>query len=81
MDALRRLVNLLWLTEDQFRVRYGQSAIARIGRERLVRNACVAAGNSGDPEFAHILDHLARHDTSELVREHAAWGLGRLRTP
>ncbi len=73
-----RLVNLLWLTEDQFRVRYGQSAISRIGRERLVRNACVAAGNSRDPDFAHILDHLARHDASALVREHAAWGLGRL---
>jgi len=44
-----------------------------------VRNACVAAGNSGLAEFVPLLDHLAQQDESGLVREHAAWALARLR--
>ncbi|NDJ77918.1 MAG: tRNA epoxyqueuosine(34) reductase QueG [Chloroflexi bacterium] len=69
------LSDLLQLDDDTFRARYAGSAVWRIKRERLVRNACVAAGNSGLPEFAPLLDHLARHDSSGLVREHAAWAL------
>ena len=42
-----------------------------------MRNACVAAGNSGDASMiAHLLPLL--HDAEPLVREHAAWALGRL---
>mgnify|MGYP005856741663 FL=1 len=73
------LADLLALDEGEFTRRFGDSAIARIGRARLVRNACVAAGNSGLPEFAPQLEVLARHDESDLVREHAAWALARLR--
>lgn len=73
-----KLSELLWLTEAKFRARFHNSPIWRIKRERLVRNACVAAGNSGHRDFAVALDHLARHDESELVREHAAWALDQL---
>jgi epoxyqueuosine reductase len=66
------LRDLLALDDDGFRTRFHDSAIWRIRRERLVRNACVAAGNSGLAEFAPLLDQLARHDESGLVREHAA---------
>ncbi|MCL4239430.1 MAG: tRNA epoxyqueuosine(34) reductase QueG [Anaerolineae bacterium] len=72
------LAGLLALDAEGFRARFRDSAIWRIGRERLVRNACVAAGNSGLAEFAPALDHLARQDESGLVREHAAWALARL---
>jgi len=72
------LADLLALDGETFRARFAGSAIERIGRDRLVRNACVAAGNSGLPEFAPLLDPLARTDSSELVREHAAWALARL---
>jgi epoxyqueuosine reductase len=72
------LRDLLALDEEGFRARFGGSALARIGHDRLARNACVAAGNSGLDEFAPQLDHLARHDESELVREHAAWALARI---
>ena len=73
------LADLLALDEAEFARRFGDSAIARIGRARLVRNACVAAGNSGLAEFAPQLEYLARHDESDLVREHAAWALAQLR--
>jgi epoxyqueuosine reductase len=72
------LAGLLALDDAAFRARFSDSAILRIGRDRLVRNACVAAGNSGLPEFAPLLDHLVRLDESELVREHAAWALARV---
>jgi epoxyqueuosine reductase len=73
------LAELLALDEDGFQARFAGSAIQRIKRERLVRNACVAAGNSGLIEFGPLLDRLARGDESDLVREHAAWALRRIR--
>jgi epoxyqueuosine reductase len=73
------LSDLLALDENSFQARFGGSAIIRIKRERLARNACVAAGNSGLVEFAPLLDALARQDPSDLVRDHAAWALTRLR--
>lgn len=72
------LADLLALDDDGFRARFRDSAIWRIKRERLVRNACVAAGNSGLPEFAPPLYRLAAADGSALVREHAAWELTQL---
>ena len=42
-----------------------------------MRNACIAAGNSGLPELARWLIPLLR-DASPLVRSHASWALGRL---
>jgi epoxyqueuosine reductase len=72
------LGDLLALDDDGFRARYEGSAVWRIRRDRLVRNACVAAGNSGAGELTPLLEKLARGDRSELVRSHAAWALDRL---
>jgi epoxyqueuosine reductase len=69
------LVDLLMLDDEFFRARFYGSPIWRIKRERLVRNVCIAAGNSGLAEFAPQLELLAREDQSELVREHAGWAL------
>jgi epoxyqueuosine reductase len=50
----------------------------RIKRERLVRNACIAAGNWGHPDArAPLMRRL--NDDSPLIREHAAWALERIR--
>ena len=46
-------------------------------REGLARNACVALGNSGDEGAVSALEG-ALMDRSPLVREHAAWALGKL---
>lgn len=71
------LADLLGLTDAAFARRFAGTPIQRIGRARLVRNACVAAGNSGLAALAPHLTPLLC-DGSLLVRGHAAWALGRL---
>jgi len=75
------LADLLVLDEEMFDARFGTSPIRRIGRDRMVRNACVAAGNSRAAELAPALDRLAGADPSPLVREHAAWALDTVTRP
>ncbi len=71
------LLDLLALDADSFRARFHGTPVYRTGRDRLVRNACIAAGSSRLP--AHF-DALARllADPAPLVRGHAAWALMRL---
>lgn len=71
------LADLLALDDESFAVRFGGSAIERIKRDRLVRNACIGAGNSGLADYQLILRRLAETDRSEVVREAAAWALQR----
>jgi epoxyqueuosine reductase len=71
------LSDLLTLDEAAFAGRYKGSAIFRIKRDRLVRNACIAAGNSGLAGLSEYLIPLLA-DGSPLVRGHAAWALGKL---
>jgi epoxyqueuosine reductase len=67
------LSDLLTLDEEGFRARFAGSAIWRIKRERLIRNACIAAGNSGLPEFVPLLEALLGE--GDLIREHALWAI------
>lgn len=69
-----KLVDILALDDSTFHQRYYGSPIDRIKRERLVRNACVAAGNWGSTEVIPSLQNLLR-DPSPLIRTHAAWAL------
>ena len=71
------LTELLALEEEGFEDRYAGSPIERIGRGRLVRNACVAAGNWGSQEATSRLARLLSDD-ERLVRSHAAWALGQI---
>ncbi|HVB62903.1 MAG TPA: tRNA epoxyqueuosine(34) reductase QueG [Ktedonobacteraceae bacterium] len=71
------LIPLLSLTEEQFRERFHHSPIKRAKRRGLLRNVCVALGNSGDQRAVPALS-AALHDTEPLVRGHAAWALGQL---
>lgn len=72
--AAPALVDLLALDEAAFHQRYSGSAIIRIKHERLVRNACIAAGNWGDEVVIQPLTRLLE-DQSPLIRGHAAWAL------
>jgi epoxyqueuosine reductase len=74
------LADLLALNDAAFRARFAGSALLRIGRDRLVRNACLAAGNSRMVEFIPVLKQLAHGDRSELVREAAEWAQSHLST-
>ncbi|MCX6032235.1 MAG: tRNA epoxyqueuosine(34) reductase QueG [Chloroflexi bacterium] len=71
------LANLLTLDDAGFRARFRGTPVVRAKRRGLVRNACVAAGNSGDPTLVPLLTTLLT-DPEPLVRGHAAWALGRI---
>ncbi|MBE2221695.1 MAG: tRNA epoxyqueuosine(34) reductase QueG [Anaerolineae bacterium] len=72
------LLEILALDEAGFRERFANSPVKRIKRERLVRNACVAAGNwgssAGSGQAVPILSALLA-DPNPLIRGHAAWAL------
>ncbi|HEX8241416.1 MAG TPA: tRNA epoxyqueuosine(34) reductase QueG [Allosphingosinicella sp.] len=75
--AAPRLADLLALDDSAFRKVFAGSPIKRIGRGRMVRNAAIAAGNSGQAELAPVLERLIA-DEDPVVAEAAAWGLRRL---
>src|SRR5947209_12097496 len=72
-----QLIPLLSLTEEQFRERFRLSPIRRTKRRGLLRNVCVALGNSGDRQAVPALIG-ALDDYEPLIRGHAAWALGQL---
>lgn len=73
-SAAPPLLDLLALDEAGFQNRFANSPIKRIKRERLLRNASVAAGNWGsDTAVPPLLNLLT--DPSPLIRGHAAWAL------
>jgi epoxyqueuosine reductase len=71
------LADLLELDDPSFRKVFSGSPIKRIGRNRMVRNAAIAAGNSGDPTLIPALKALI-DDPEPVVAEAAAWALDRL---
>ncbi len=71
------LIPLLKLTEAEFRERFRGSPIKRTKRRGLLRNVCVALGNSGDRAAVPALCEALHHEEA-LVRGHAAWALGQL---
>jgi len=71
------LADLLALDDAGFRALFAGSPIKRIGRDRMLRNCLVAAGNSGSPKLlAAILPLL--DDAAPVVRGAAAWALAQL---
>lgn len=75
--AAPSLADLLDLDDAGFRTVFAGSPIKRIGRNRMVRNAAIAAGNSGDAQFRTQLERLAS-DENEVVRDAAGWALKRI---
>ena len=64
----------LGLNQAAFDQAFRNTALYRTGREHVLRNACVAAGNSRDRELVPALT-ACLDDASPLVRGHAAWAL------
>ena len=75
--AAPALADLLALDDSAFRRVFAGSPIKRIGRNRMVRNAAIAAGNSGLAELVPVLERLTA-DADPVVAEAASWALGRL---
>ena len=74
------LVELLRMSEGDFRERFKGTPIMRAKWDGMRRNACVALGNLAAPESVPALRD-ALETGSVLVRSHAAWALGRIDTP
>jgi epoxyqueuosine reductase len=75
--AAPALADLLALDDAAFRKVFAGSPIKRIGRNRMVRNAAIAAGNSGSAALVPVLARLLG-DQDAVVAEAAAWALERL---
>ncbi len=68
------LAELLMMDNAAFNERFAGSPVKRIKRRRLVRNACVAAGNWGSETAVPALIPLLT-DPEPIIRGHAAWAL------
>lgn len=71
------LDELAALNDAAFREVFSGSPVKRSGRDRFVRNVCVAIGNSGELRLTSSLLPLLQ-DASPLVRGAAIWALARL---
>jgi len=75
--AAPRLADLLALDDAAFREMFAGSTIKRIGRNRMIRNCLIAAGNSGDAALiASIEPHLS--DSDPVIADAARWALDQI---
>jgi len=72
------------LTEEEYRKTFRGSALKRAKYQGMVRNACVALGNTAGrfvpatrTRFRALLEHLAA-SPDPIIAEHATWALARL---
>lgn len=75
--AAPEIGDLLLLDDPSFRAILSGSPIKRIGRDRMVRNALIAAGNSGNADYVSQIRVLL-DDPAEVVKGAAIWALSRL---
>jgi epoxyqueuosine reductase len=73
------LVELLQLDEAGFKSRFAGTPILRTKRRGLLRNVCVALGNTGDVSALPVLSQAAK-DSEPLIAEHARWALERIQS-
>jgi epoxyqueuosine reductase len=71
------LIELLSLSEDEFRHRFRATALMRARRRGLLRNAALVLGNRGDPAALPAL-RRACSDPEPVVREAAQWAIDRI---
>ena len=70
----------LALSLEEFQERFRGTPLARPGREGMLRNACVVLGNQRRADGVAHLARILAHETSPVLRAHAAWALGRIPT-
>ena len=71
------LAEFLAFDDAGFRQFFSSSPIKRVGRNRFVRNCLYAAGNSGNPSLASMVEGL-RQDPDPVVAEAADWAARKL---
>jgi epoxyqueuosine reductase len=71
-------VELLGLTEAEFRRRFRGTVFFRGKRTGLLRNAAIVLGNIGDPSAIRALEHAA-DDPDPIIAEAARWAIEQIR--
>ena len=71
------LLELLSLDDAGFKKKFAGTPILRTKRRGLLRNVCVALGNTGDASALPALGRVAR-DAEPLIAEHAAWAIAEI---
>ena len=71
------LLELLTLSEGGFNERFAGTPMIRTKRRGLLRNVCVALGNTGDSNALPALEK-ALADPEPLIQEHARWAIERI---
>jgi epoxyqueuosine reductase len=71
-------IELLGLSEEEFRTRFRGTAFLRAKRAGLLRNAALVLGNQGGAGAISVLER-ALADPESVVREASAWALGRIK--
>ncbi|HMC64633.1 MAG TPA: tRNA epoxyqueuosine(34) reductase QueG [Gemmataceae bacterium] len=71
------LVELLGLSEEEFRRRFRRTALMRAKRGGLLRNAAIALGNLGDPKALPALRGVLT-DPDPVIREAAQWAIDQI---
>jgi epoxyqueuosine reductase len=72
------LVEILYMNQEDFSIRFNKSPIKRSKLHGLQRNACVALGNKRQEKAIPALIDTLNYNEYELVRGHAAWALGQM---
>jgi epoxyqueuosine reductase len=68
------LIELLHLDNAAFKAKFAGTPMMRTKRRGLLRNVCVALGNTGDASVLPALQPAA-NDPEPLVAEHARWAI------
>jgi epoxyqueuosine reductase len=68
------LIELLQLDEAGFKSRFVGTPILRTKHRGLLRNVCVALGNTGDVSALPALSQMAKN-SEPLIAEHARWAM------
>jgi epoxyqueuosine reductase len=74
------LIELLQLDEAGFKSRFVGTPVLRTKCRGLLRNVCVALGNTGDASALPALQKAAG-DSEPLIAEHARWAIERISSP
>ncbi len=72
------LIELLSLDDAGFKNRFAGTPMLRTKRRGVLRNVCVALGNTGDETAIPALERAAR-DHEPLIAEHAVWAIERIK--
>ena len=71
------LIEWLGMDEARFKIRFAGTPMARAKRRGLLRNVCVALGNTAGPDALPALAKAAA-DPEPLIAEHARWAISEL---